>query len=149
MSNQVTKTIIVKGDVASIYSLWADFENFPHFMKHIKKVTKTGERTSHWTMEVPMAPDVSWDAEITRMEENQRIAWSTKQESDITTSGQVTFTAMPNNQTEVTVVMQYSVPGGVVGEAIAKLLTNPEARLAEDLRNFKTYAEKQVKAEEA
>lgn len=142
MPQQVTKTIIVKGDLPYIYNLWANFENFPRFMKYIKSITPTGPNASHWVMEGPAGVQIDWNAEMTREEENKRIAWSSKDNKGfITTSGQVSFNALPDNQTEVTATVQYTAPAGKVGEAIAKLFANPRERLAEDLRNFKSYAE--------
>jgi uncharacterized membrane protein len=85
---------------------------------------------------------IEWEAKTTTLEENKRIAWNSQDGGDITTSGQVTFNALPNNQVEVTVVLQYVPPAGKVGEAIASLFDNPEAKLEEDLRNFKAYAER-------
>lgn len=141
MPNQTTQTIIVKGDVSKIYSLWENFENFPHFMKHIKAVRKTGERTSHWVMEGPLGKDLEWDAETTRLEPNKRIAWNSRNSGDITTSGQVTFNELPHGETEVTVTLQYDPPAGAIGEFFARLLDDPAGKLNDDLRRFKAYAE--------
>jgi uncharacterized membrane protein len=144
MSDHITKSIIVKGDVSDVFGLWADFSNFPNFMKYIKSVTRTGDLTSRWQMEGPLGKDVEWVAEVTRFEPSQRIGWNTKGrngDSDVTTSGQVTFTELPHHETEVTVMMQYKPPAGVLGEAVAKIFSNPEERVMEDLRNFKKYAE--------
>ena len=142
MSNQITKSIIVKAEVPSVYELWANFENFPHFMANIKSVERTGAKTSSWTMAGPLGAKLTWEAEVTRLEENKRIGWSTKDnEGVVTTSGQVTFNGLSNHETEVTVVLQFTTPGGKVGEAVADVLANPEAQLEEDLRNFKAFAE--------
>ena len=142
MGNQVTKSIIVNGTVPQIYDLWSDFENFPHFMKHIKSVSVTGDGNSHWVMEGPLGTTLEWDAKTTLVEENKRIGWNSKgQEGDLTTSGQVTFNGLPNNQTEVTVTMQYDPPAGLAGEVVDRLFATPEERLTEDLRNFKAFAE--------
>jgi uncharacterized membrane protein len=141
MPEQTTKSIIVKGEVPLIYNLWANFENFPFFMKNIKSVKKTGDRLSHWVMEGPLGKDIEWDAETTRMDPNTRIAWNSRDGGDITTSGQVTFKQLPNDQTEVTVTLQYVPPAGALGEVVAKLLKDPEKQLEEDLSNFKAYAE--------
>jgi uncharacterized membrane protein len=142
MPEQTTRTIIVGGNVEEIYRLWANVENFPQFMKHIKAVTRTGERTSHWVAEGALGKKAEWDAEITRLEENKRIAWRSKDDSPVKTSGQVTFNQLPKGQTEVTVTLQYVAPAGKPGEAIAKLVSDLEGRLEEDLRNFKAYAER-------
>jgi uncharacterized membrane protein len=142
MSNRVTDSITVKGDVSTIYNVWSNFETFPYFMKYINKVIKTGPRTSHWEVAGPLGKALEWDAETTRMDEGQRIGWNTKDnDGTITTSGEVVFSELPNNQTKVTVTMNYTVPGGVVGQAVAQLFSDPAKRLEEDLSNFKAYVE--------
>lgn len=141
MADQVTKSIIVQGNITNIYNLWANFENFPHFMKNIVSVTKTGPDTSHWVMKGPLGKNIEWDAKTTRMEENKRIAWnSMEREGDITTSGQVTFNALPQGQVEVMATIHY-VPSSKLAEIGAALFADPEKQLAEDLQNFKRYAE--------
>lgn len=99
-----TKNILVKAPIEQVYQTWANVENFPNFMHHIKQVDKTGDRTSHWVMEGPLNTKIEWDAETTRLDENKRIAWSSIT-GDIKTSGQVTFNELPDNQVEVTVML--------------------------------------------
>lgn len=144
MSNQVTQSIIVKRPVEALFQLWANFENFPHFMANIAEVRKTGERTSHWTMEGPLGTKVEWEAETTLFEENKRIGWNSKDRSPLTTSGQVSFNALADNETEVTVMMHYDPPAGMAGDLVAKFFGNPEKQVKEDLQNFKHYAEGRV-----
>ncbi len=142
MTQQIVKSINVKETAPAVYQLWANFENFPYFMKYVRNVRKTGPKTSHWEIAGPLGMTVEWNAEMTRLEEDKRIAWNSKDmDGTITTSGQVTFNNLPNNETEITVTMQYQPPGGKLGEAVAKLFSNPEERLMEDLRNFKTFVE--------
>lgn len=142
MSQQVTKSVTVKGDVAHIYNIWANFEQFPNFMKYIKSVTVTGPRTSHWVMDGPLGFKVDWNAEMTRLEENKRIAWNSKDATGmVTTSGQVLFNTLSNNETEVTVTVLYTPPAGKAGEIVANIFARPEQRLEEDLRHFKAFAE--------
>jgi uncharacterized membrane protein len=142
VADPITKSIIVKADAATAYNLWANFENFPHFMKYIERVTKLGPDMSKWEMAGPLGKQVEWTAETTRMEPNQRIAWNTKDhDSTITTSGEVVFTALADFQTAITVTLKYDPPAGALGEAVAKIFANPEARLEEDLKSFKNYVE--------
>lgn len=140
MAEQTTKSIIVGAGIDEVYDAWANFENFPHFMANVKSVTKTGDRLSHWVVEGPMGRNVEWDAETTRLDKNQRIAWNSKEGSDVKTSGQVTFKDL-KGQTEVTVTLQWVVPASWGGETLAGLVTNPEKKLEEDLRNFKRFVE--------
>ncbi len=141
MSNRVVQSVIVKRPAADLFQLWANFENFPHFMKNIKAVHRTGDRTSHWVMDGPMGTTVEWDAETTVWEENKRIGWNSKDRSPVATSGQVSFNELPGNQTEVTVMMHYDPPAGMAGEIGAKFFGDLGKRVEEDLRNFKAYAE--------
>lgn len=143
MQEQITRSIIVKASPEEAYKIWSNFENFPYFMKHIKSISKAGPKTSHWIMEGPLGKEIDWLAETTLDEPNQRIGWSTKDRDngDIKTSGQVSFKPLSNDQTEVTVMLQYVPMGGVIGNIGAKLLANPEGQLGEDLSNFKSYIE--------
>jgi uncharacterized membrane protein len=140
MADRVTNSIIVKGSVDELFDIWANFENFPHFMKNIKSVRKSSDTMSHWVMEGPLGKNLEWDAKTTMVERNKRIAWSSV-DGDLKTSGQVTFNDLRNNSTEITVIMHYEPPGGALGQAVANLFSDPEKRLDEDLRNFKAYAE--------
>jgi uncharacterized membrane protein len=142
MTDRVTKSVTVKGAVSEVFNVWSNFETFPYFMKYVNQVMKTGPSTSHWEVSGPLGMKVEWDAETTRLEPNQRIGWNTKdRDGTITTSGEVVFAELPDNQTHVTVTMNYTVPGGKAGEAIANLFSDPAVRLEEDLRNFKAYVE--------
>jgi len=141
MPEQVTRTIIVKAPASDVYDIWANFENFPLFMKYIISVGKTGDGLSHWVMEGPLGKTIEWDAETTRMEPNKRIAWNSRDQGDITTSGQVTFKELPQGETEIAVTLQYVPPAGALGTVAAKIFSDPAEQLEEDLKNFKAYAE--------
>lgn len=142
MTTKVTKSIIVDQQTPRVYDLWASFESFPSFMEHISAVERTGSDTTRWTMQGPLNTTITWEAKTTALEPYQRIAWSSQDNpGDIKTSGQVTFTELPHNQTEVTVTLQYVPPAGIAGEAAAALFTNPAGQLDTDLKNFKKLAE--------
>jgi uncharacterized membrane protein len=141
MADQTTKTIIVGAPVEEAFAAWADFERFPLFMENVKSVTKVGDRLSHWVVEGPLGKSVEWDADTTLLEPNTRIAWRSREGSAITTSGMVTFTALGNGQTQITLTLQWDVPAAKGGDKLAELFTQPEKRLEKDLYNFKSYLE--------
>lgn len=147
MGDQITKSIIVEAGPEHLYGLWSNFETFPNFMSNIKLVEYTGDKTTHWEMAGPLGTTLDWEAETTVDQENKRIAWNSKDEKgDVTTSGQVTFNGLPNEQTEVTVTLQYEPnKAGLAGEVVDALFGHPEEKLEEDLRNFKEYAEREVR----
>ena len=140
MSNKVTNSIIVKGEIGDIYNMWADFRNFPNFMENIESVSPAGRDRSRWVMKGPLNTTLEWEAKTTRLEKDKRIAWKSI-EGDLKTSGQVTFNNLPDDEVQITATLQYVAPAGLVGEAAAELFGHPDERLSEDLRNFKAYAE--------
>jgi len=137
-THQVTRSIIVQGTPEQLFALWADFEVFPQFMQHLKSVTKTSDRMSHWEYEGPMGQTAEWDAQITTFEPGKRLAWNSTDGGDVKTSGQVTFESLPNDQTQVTLQMQY-VPQGVLATLGAWFQS--DSSIEQSLRQFKAYAE--------
>jgi uncharacterized membrane protein len=130
-------TIIVHAPASLVYRRWTQFERFPEFMSNVKSITKTGDRTSHWVVKGPLGKDIEFDAETTMLEENKRIGWNSRGQGDVTTSGQVTFTELGTDQTQIHVILKYEPPAGVVGDTVAKVFSNPQAQLEEDLERFK------------
>ncbi len=139
-------SIIVGAPISLAYQRWTQFERFPEFMDNVKSVTKTGDRTSHWVVKGPLGTNIEFDADTTMLEENKRIAWNSRDGGDVITSGQVTFTELGTNQTQIHVILNYEPPAGVVGDTAAKVLSNPQAQLEEDLQRFKDLIHKEAPA---
>lgn len=140
MTEHIVKNIIVKGAPEDVYYLWETFEDFPLFMRNIKEVRKIDEKISRWTMRSFLNTHVKWEARLTDMQKNRRIAWNSVS-GDVKTSGQVTFHGLEHNETQVTVHMQYVPALGFLGGVLIRLLSNPEKRVEEDLKRFKKRAE--------
>jgi uncharacterized membrane protein len=140
MAVQITESVIIKGQPEEVFSLWNDIEMFPSIIKDIKNVEKIDELLSRWVVKGPLGKEYAWTAQITRFDEDRRIAWKTL-EGDLKTSGQVTFKDLPQGETEMTVTMQYVPPAGKVGETISKVVEGPRKKVNEGLRDFKAYVE--------
>lgn len=141
---RVEKTVTIQNCSAeTLYRFWCNFENLPKFMKHLKSVTTLSEQRSHWVANAPLGNSVEWDADIRSDIENQLITWASVEGSDVDNSGFVRFSEAPAGRgTEVKVVLEYSVPGGVVTATLAKLFgEEPEQQIGDDLRRFKMLME--------
>jgi uncharacterized membrane protein len=128
-----------------LYDFWRNFENFPSFMSHVKSVQVIDEKRSHWTADAPAIAggSVEWDAEITRDEPNELIAWRSLPGSSVDNAGMVRFSpAMGDRGTEVHVFLDYLPPAGRLGHWIAKLTSgDAEKQIHDDLRNVKRLLE--------
>lgn len=140
---KVEKTVTINKPAAELYRFWHDFENLPHFMKHLKEVKVYDAKRSHWTTSGPLDATVEWDANITEDRENELIAWASVEGADVANSGFIQFLPTSNDRgTQVKVVTEYNPPAGAIGAAIAKLFgEEPKQQLGDDLRRFKMLME--------
>jgi len=142
---QLQATVTVKKSPDEVYAYWRDLTNLPTFMLHLRSVTPLGgdDRRSRWEANAPLRRSVTWEAELTSEEPGRRIAWKSLPGSAIDNAGTVHFAPAPGDRgTEVKVVLHYSVPGGRLGQAVAKLLgEEPEQQVRDDLRRFKQVME--------
>jgi uncharacterized membrane protein len=136
----VTKSVVVNAPVEQVFQFWRNFENFPRFMENIESIHVTGDDLSHWKSKGPLGTNVEWDAKTTSVQENKKIAWQST-EGTIETHGAVTFEEAGAGQTKVTVGLEFKPPAGIIGEAVAKIFSDPEDQLEEDLGRFKVVAE--------
>ncbi len=141
MPEQITESVIIHGDANKIFEMWSNLDLLPKIIPEIKELKQINENKSHWVIKGPLGKDFEWTAEITRFDADRRIAWRTL-EGDIKTSGQVTFQDLPQNQTELTVMLQYVPPAGKVGGVLAKIFADPREKITEGLRDFKAYVER-------
>ncbi|MEH2140416.1 SRPBCC family protein [Nostoc sp.] len=148
---KVEKTVTINKPAEELYRFWHNFENLPSFTKHIKDVKvyndkreSSGHATrTHWIISAPLGTSVEWDADIIEDRENELISWTSVEGADIANSGSVHFKPALNDRgTEVKVVTEYDPPGGLIGDAIAKLFgESPEQQLGDDLHRFKMLME--------
>ncbi len=140
---RVEETMVVHRPAAELYRLWRDFSRLPEFMKHVHTVEMVGPNRSHWTVEGPYDQPVEWDAEVYNERENELIAWRSLEDSEVATAGSVHFRDCPEG-TEIDVQVSYDPPGGKLGAIAATFLKQaPATMIAEDLRRFKSFAERQ------
>ena len=139
----VEKAVTIGKSPEEVYRFWRDLPNLPRFMDHLKSVTVTDEKTSHWVAKGPAGREVAWDAEIIVDEPNARIAWKSLPDADIDNAGSVRFVTAPGGRgCEVHVTVQYYPPGGALGATVAKLFgEEPSQQIADDLRRLKWLME--------
>ena len=138
----IMKSINVDAPVDVVYSLWSNFDYFPQFMSNVLEVTRGEGNRSHWKVRGPAGTTVEWDAEITRMEPNEMIAWRSTQDATVPNAGYVIFEPNEQGGTEVTVRLSYSPPAGAIGHAIAKAFgADPKSEMDQDLMRMKSLIE--------
>lgn len=128
---------------ADIFQFWRKLENLPSVMTHLKSVTQTGSKRSHWVARGPMEYPLEWDAELINERENELIAWRSMPDSEIDTAGSVRFEPGPaGNGTYVHVSLKYDPPGGQLTTALSDFFgIGLEDVLENDLERLKQVLE--------
>jgi uncharacterized membrane protein len=142
---KVKKSVTVNAPVDLVYRAWHNFENFPQFMDGIEEVRCVSGGRSHWKAKGPLGKSAEWDAEITVDKPNETIGWRSIDKSEVRTAGRVNFRG-GNGSTDLEVVIEYEPPAGAVGSAVAKIFSDPERQVEEDLQNFKEVIEQGAEA---
>jgi len=148
-SNDTDNSVEVKASINvdktrnEVYKFWRNLDNLPLFMKHIESVEVLDKINSKWKMQIfEKFPSIEWHAEITADKKNEMISWQSIPNSQIENFGQVDFTEISKNETQLDVLIKYKAPAGKPGEVVARLL-NPllKGMVEKDLKSFKNYIE--------
>jgi uncharacterized membrane protein len=132
----IEKSIDVKVPVRTAYNQWTQFEDFPKFMEGVREVRQLDDKHLHWRAQIA-GKEVEWDAEITEQIPDQRIAW--RSTSGTPNAGVVTFHRLSDNETRITVQMQYEPHGAA--ETTGDMLGAVSSRIEGDLQRFKEFIE--------
>ena len=138
----IQKTINVDASPEEVYEYWSNFENFPKFMAHLRKVEDKGDGRSHWVAAGPAGTEFSWDAVVTERVPGRMIAWRSLPGAQVQNAGMVHFSPNRRGGTQIQVHMSYNPPAGAVGHVIADILgRDPRSAMHDDLARFKTLME--------
>lgn len=138
----VEETVVINRPVSELYRFWRNLENLPRFMSHLESVERITDTLSRWRAKAPAGTSVEWNAEIINEVPDQVIGWRSIEGSDVVSAGSVNFEELGPSQTRVRVRLQYSPPGGKLGDAVARLLGSDAAtQIRQDLQRFKQLVE--------
>lgn len=102
---------------------------------------KNADGSWHWEVAGPLGATVRWDASVTQLMTNERIAWATRPGSVVQHAGIVRFEPR-GPQTRIQVSLSYNPPAGALGHVVASLFgADPKAELDEDMVRMKTMLE--------
>lgn len=135
--NTVEKSIVVDVPVRTAYNQWTQFEEFPQFMEGIEEVRQEGDKHTHWRANIAFK-EVEWDADIIEQTPDQRVSW--RSTTGAHNAGTVSFQSEGDNQTRVTLRLEYEPEGFFenVGDALGFV----DSRVEGDLERFKEFIER-------
>ena len=132
----IEKSIEVECPLRTVYNQWTQFEEFPRFMKGVKKVTQLDDQRLHWEAEVA-GKNKEWDARITDQVPDQLIAWQS--DGGEYNAGAVHFSAVSPNRTRINFQLMYDPEG--IAENTGDVLGVVSNRVEKNLEGFKEFIE--------
>jgi uncharacterized membrane protein len=136
------KTIVVDAPVERAYALFADFENFPRFMQHVRRVKRLADGRAHWFVEGPAGIPLGWDARITQQEPGRVFGWRAEGAGGLAHDGVVRFEPV-DGRAKLEIHLCYKSLPGPFGRVIAAFLgADPKRALDEDMIRFKSLLER-------
>ena len=141
--NESRAAITVNRPVAEVFAFWHDVQNLPRFLEQLQSVRDLGAGRSRWRQTGESGAAIEFDVELTAQEINERVAWRSREGSEIESSGEVTFTAAPGGRgTEVRAAVRRRAKGGGLAAAAAAVLDGDGShQVRDDLRRFKQLLE--------
>jgi uncharacterized membrane protein len=130
------KWIEVGVPVRTAYNQWTQFEEFPHFMEGVERVTQLSDSRLTWRANI-FGKVEEWDARITEQTPDKRVAWEST--SGAPNAGVVSFQPIGPDRTRVGLHISYE-PQGIL-ENVGDRLGLLERRVEGDLQRFKAFIE--------
>lgn len=140
----VAHYIEVNATADECYAWWRGLTNLPQIMPDVESVTPEAGSTemTHWKVSGPLGKTVEWDARIVEDVPGEKIAWASVDSSgmEVKNSGAVRFDAK-GATTGIEVSLAYDPPAGLVGDAVAKVFSDPQDKVERALESFKATIE--------
>ncbi|PFG39958.1 polyketide cyclase/dehydrase/lipid transport protein [Georgenia soli] len=136
MTTKVHKTVQVDVPITTVYNQWTQFEDFPHFMGGVEKVTQLTDASLEWVAQIAGVKR-TWKARIVEQVPDTRVAWAASEGA--TNAGTVEFRDLGDGRTEVSLTLEFE-PEGVVEKA-GDTLGIVERQAESDLKKFKEFIE--------
>jgi uncharacterized membrane protein len=128
------ESTVVAAPIGEVYRRWTDFTHFPTFMSNVHEVRAIGGDRYHWVARI-LGMKQEWDAEVTEREPERRVSW--RSTSGPYNAGTVSLSEIPGGRTEVRMRLEYTPPGGQMGQRLDKLSQVTRREVKEDLENFR------------
>ena len=130
-TQETEQSIDINAAPETVFDVWSNFENFPHFMSHVMEVRDLGQQRSHWIIRGPAGTPVEWNAVLTVSERPHRLAWQAEPGSGIEQHGSIQLDATESG-TRATVRMVWQSAAGI---ELGQMLTEDLQRLKQFIEN--------------
>jgi len=133
-------SIVVDAEVHDVYRMWTNFLEIPRYLSHVRSISYINGEKTRWVV------DIVGRHEFAARNENwipdRQIGW--RSIDGLQNSGLIEFVPSPRGGTEITVIIEYTPPAGLLGRVIEGSGAGKafEERLRSDLERFAIACER-------
>jgi uncharacterized membrane protein len=135
--SQIQESVDIDVPVSVAYNQWIQFESFPQFMDGVESIVQIDDTHNHWVTNVA-GVEREFDTEITEQHPDERIAWHSVG-GDVTHAGVVTFHRLSDDQSRVTIQIDWE-PKGLL-ENVGAAVDADDRKVRADTKKFKEFIE--------
>ncbi len=135
--SQIQESVDIDVPVSVAYNQWTQFESFPQFMDGVESIVQIDDTHNHWVTNVA-GVEREFDTEITEQHPDERIAWHSVG-GDVTHAGVVTFHRLSDDQSRVTIQIDWE-PNGLL-ENVGAAVDADDRKVRADTKKFKEFIE--------
>lgn len=139
----LSSAIVIDRPADELYALWRAPETLPVLMSHFATISILNRTDSLWRINTPLGSLLEWQARIVEEKPGEALHWRSLEGALIPNEGRLSFRpAADGTGTEVTLLIRFNPPGGLVGRKISRLFdVFSQDMLAQTLHRFKKMAE--------
>jgi uncharacterized membrane protein len=135
--SQAIETVDVNVPVSVAYNQWTQFEEFPKFLSYVESITQVTDTLTEWKVRVG-GVEREFEAVISEQHPDERVAWNSTG-GEVDHAGVVTFHKLSDNETRVTVQLDWEAKGLL--EHLGSALGVDNHAIKKELGQFKEYIE--------
>ena len=137
------RSVTIAAPPMAIYEQFRDIRRLASFMANVRAVEPARDGAWRWTLAGPGGSTVAAVTRLVTDRPGAELAWRSVEGSQIDTEGKIRLRPAPGGRgTQVTAVVAYRPPAGIVGHWVAKAFRrDPEAQGRHDLKRLKMLME--------
>lgn len=134
--HRIESAVEIEAARAEVFDLWLQLEDLPQILDGVERVKRLGGERVLWDVDVA-GHQLLWEAEITRVEPGERIAWRSRWGTP--NAGEMRFRPIGDDRTRLEVEIEFR-PSGLL-ERLGAFLGLARRQVEADLSCFRRFVE--------
>ncbi len=140
---EVERSITIGKSANELSRLLHEPQTLPQIMGDFAEVSQVSKNRMLWVIRGPLEQRVEWETQVVEDRPSEVLRWKSLDGAVLPNENALRFRPAPDNRgTEVTLSLNFDLPGGPLGTSVAKgLKIVPRLAAEKALRHFKSLAE--------